>query len=140
MTFAALGALVILTGAVKLLFFGGDHAAVPSCVYTAICSATPEAVAALLLTQADRANRQMADLFDRDRRDRDLAAAQQIAAELADRTVGDLLQAWLVVQLVDATDSTPSALASVLDEASAGSVEWIVGADGRARAQEMRQR
>jgi Cyanobacterial TRADD-N associated 2-Transmembrane domain len=129
--FAGLGALVVLAGAVKLLFFADDHAAMLSGVYTAVCGTIAETVAALLLLQADRANRRMTEFFDRGRRDRDLAAAQQIAAGLADRTIGVWLQVTLALLLAGcATDSAPIASASTLNELPGDSVHGTAGSEG----------
>jgi hypothetical protein len=108
MVFAALGALVILAGAIKLLFFNGSGATVETATYTAICGAISEAIAALLLAQAERANRRMVELFDRGRHDRDLATAQRIAECLPDDAVSVRTRAWLVFQLAGAADPDAS--------------------------------
>lgn len=115
MVFAALGALVVLAGAVKLLFFG-DGDAVQADAYTTICGAIAEAVAALLLMQADRANRRMMELFDRGRHDRDLTAAQRIAERLPDDDVGVQLRAWLVLHLAGDVDPGKSTRAVLRDQ------------------------
>ncbi len=118
MVFAALGALVILAGAVRLLFFYGANDMAQTGGYTAICGAISEAVAALLLAQAERANRRMVELFDRGRRDRDLATAQRIAERLPDDPVGRRLRAWLVFQLAGAVDPDASMRAFFSDPPS----------------------
>jgi hypothetical protein len=101
--FGALGSLVVLGGAIKALFFANTGSEVTAGVLTSVAGVIPEALSALLFVSASRAGVRAAENFDRGRVDRDLAAAQQIAAEMKDRGLGDRLQAVLALSLAHAS-------------------------------------
>jgi hypothetical protein len=101
--FGALGALVVLAGAVKALFFADTSGQATVGILTATAGVIPEALAGLLFLSASRAGKTMAENFDRGRADRDLAAAQHIAAEMQDRALGDRLQAVLALSMARAS-------------------------------------
>jgi len=115
--FGAVGAVVILAGAVKLLFFSDSDSQVAVGIFTAIAGAIPEALAGLLFVSASRDGTRMTENFDRGRADRDLAAAQRIAAEMEDRELGNRLQAVIALSMAR-SDVTDTALR-------------LVGGDGR---------
>jgi hypothetical protein len=101
--FGALGALVVLAGAVKALFLADTSNQAIVGILTATAGVIPEALAGLLFVSASRAGKTMAENFDRGRADRDLAAAQHIAAEMQDRALGDRLQAVLALSMAHAS-------------------------------------
>jgi len=101
--FGALGALVVLAGAAKALFFADSGSEATTAALTAVAGLIPEALAALLFVSANRAGKRMDENFDRGRADRDLASAQQIAAEMQDRVLGDRLQAVLALSMARAS-------------------------------------
>jgi hypothetical protein len=116
--FGALGALIVLAGAVKALFFAGaGHASTGALI--AVAGAIPEALAGLLFLTAGQAGNRMLENFDRGRVDRNLAAAQTIAAEIEDRELGNRLAAVLALSLARS-------------EVSEGSLA-LVGVMGRTR-------
>jgi TRADD-N domain-containing protein len=120
--FGALGAIVILAGAVKLLFFSDGSNAATIGVFTAIAGAIPEALAGLLFVSASKAGSRMSENFDRGREDRDLAAAQEIAASMEDRTLGNRLQAVLALSMAKSTVTDGALRLLERDDQSASSV------------------
>ena len=116
--FGALGALLVLAGATKALFFADTTAQATAGILTAVAGVIPEALAGLLFVSASSAGKRMDENFDRGRADRDLAAAQQIAADMEDRVLGDRLQAVLALSMARAS----------IDEASLRLVEQIAPA------------
>lgn len=101
--FGALGAIVILAGAVKILFFSDTGDQATAAFFTVVAGAIPETLAGLLFVSASRAGARMTENFDRGRADRDLAAAQKIAADMEDRDLGNRLQAILALSMAQAS-------------------------------------
>lgn len=101
--FGALGAIVLLAGAVKILFFSDTSNQATAAFFTVIAGAIPEALAGLLFVSASRAGARMTENFDRGRADRDLAAAQKIAGDMEDRALGNRLQAILALSMARAS-------------------------------------
>jgi hypothetical protein len=119
--FGALGALVVLAGAIKALFFADTSSQATVGILTATAGVIPEALAGLLFVSASRAAKTMAENFDRGRADRDLAAAQHIAAEMQDRALGDRLQAVLALSMAHASiDDAALRLVHQLDPSAHG--------------------
>jgi hypothetical protein len=108
--FGALSVIVMLAGAVKVLFLTGYD---ESGAFVTVCGAVAEAISVLLLVHAKRTSRQMIELFDRGRRDDDLAIARRIADELKGTLDGDWLRVVLALRLAGCeADSLSTLLAS----------------------------
>ena len=123
-SFGALGGAVILAGAIKAIFFSPGDSETAVAILTAVSGAIPQALAALLFRSASKADARTAANFDRGRTDRNLATAQQIAANIPEPTLRARVEAALALSMASATiDDAALKLIQSVDESESPAIE-----------------